>query len=240
MDALEYRAALVRETGLLAGAARSDLRARVTHCPEWDVADLVAHVIAVFEFWHAIGTRAVATPEDYEAQRRVPDDELATRLVAAADALATSVYPLDPATPVWSWSAQKNVAFIHRRMAQEIAVHRWDGERAVGVTTPIDPALATDGIDEFLRIHLPSDPEQLAGPLDRLCFETTDTNASWTVAVGADQVEVVDGATGYDVLARAPAETLLLLQWMRTGVDDVAVDGDRDVLERFLARSDLS
>ncbi|MGH8978376.1 MAG: maleylpyruvate isomerase N-terminal domain-containing protein, partial [Acidimicrobiia bacterium] len=189
IDALDYRAALVRETDLLARVARTDLRARVTHCPDWDLADLVAHVIAVFEFWHAIGTRAVAGPEDYEAQPRVPDDELAARLVVAADALATTVYPLDPAIPVWSWSAQKNVGFIHRRMAQEITVHRWNGEQAVGDTTPIEPTLATDGIDEFLRIHLPADPDQLVGALDRVCFATTDTNTSWTVDVGGDRVE---------------------------------------------------
>jgi MDMPI C-terminal domain len=170
----------------------------------------------------------------------VPDNELAARLVVAADALATTVYPRDPAIPVWSWSAQKNVGFIHRRMAQEITVHRWDGEQAVGDTTPIEPTLATDGIDEFLRIHLPSDPDQLVGPRDRVCFATSDTDTSWTVAVGGDRVEVVDGATGSDVVARGPAETLLLLQWMRAGIDDVTVEGDPSVLERFLARSDLS
>ena len=93
---------------------------------------------------------------------------------------------------MWSWSAQKDVGFIQRRMAQESAVHRWDAELAVGAPNPIDADLAVDGVDEFLTLFLPAEEESLAGPIDRVRLETTDRDAGWTVTVGDGRCAVGD------------------------------------------------
>ena len=137
---LDYRAALQREVALFVCASRTDLTAQVVHCPEWTVADLTWHMCGVLRFWRAIGTGEITSPAD-EARvdyERVPDDELAALLEHEAVEITNTVYDIEPATPVWSWSAQKDVGFVQRRMAQESAVHRWDAELAVGAPNPID------------------------------------------------------------------------------------------------------
>ncbi len=237
---LDYRAALQREVALFVRASRTDLTAQVVHCPEWTVADLTWHMCGVLRFWRAIGTGEITSPAD-EARvdyERVPDDELAALLEHEAAEITNTVYDIEPATPVWSWSAQKDVGFVQRRMAQESAVHRWDAELAVGAPNPIDADLAVDGVDEFLTLFLPAEEESLAGPIDRVRLETTDRDAGWTVSIGDGRCAVGDGEA--DAVARAAASDLLLLLWTRREASTVAVEGDESVLARFLARSDLT
>ncbi|SCK59943.1 TIGR03083 family protein [Streptomyces sp. SceaMP-e96] len=64
----------------------------------------------------------------------------------AADAFAAT----DPDAPMWAWGVDQHARFWMRRMLFETLVHRTDAERAVGRRPVIDPALATDGVDEFL------------------------------------------------------------------------------------------
>ena len=45
--------AIAREAGRMADAARLGLKPQVPGCPDWSVADLVAHVADVYEFWTA-------------------------------------------------------------------------------------------------------------------------------------------------------------------------------------------
>ena len=192
---LDYRAVVQREIALFVGASRTDLTAQVVHCPEWTVADLTWHMCGVLRFWRAIGTGEITSPAD-EARvdyERVADDQLASLLEHEADAITRTVYDIDPAKPVWTWSAQKNVGFIQRRMAQESAVHRWDAELAVGAPNPIDADLAVDGIDEFLTLFLPAEEESLAGAIDVVRLEPTDRDAGWTVTVGDGRCDVGDG-----------------------------------------------
>ena len=83
-------------------------------------------------------------------------EEFERRSVALADAL--DGLPTD--FPIWNWFGidPPIPGFYHRRMAQEVAVHRWDAQAAAGATTPIDAALAADGIDEVLAGSSPSTP----------------------------------------------------------------------------------
>lgn len=60
----------------------------------------------------------------------------------------------DPAEAAWSWAAEQTVGFTFRRQAHEAPVHRLDAELAVGALTPLDPALAADGVDEALDAWL--------------------------------------------------------------------------------------
>ena len=77
-------------------------------------------------------------------------------LAAYDDAHASFVAALeaaDPAEPAHSWSgdpANHTVAFTYRRQAHEALIHRLDAELAAGAVTPLDTALAADGVDEAL------------------------------------------------------------------------------------------
>jgi hypothetical protein len=56
-----------------------------------------------------------------------------------------------PERPTWSFHhCDLSVDFWFRRMAHETVIHRIDAELAVGSVTPIDEALALDGVDEVL------------------------------------------------------------------------------------------
>ncbi len=147
----------------------------------------------------------------------------------------------DPATPHWTWTADKTTGFVVRRMAQETAVHRLDAERAAGRTYVIDPELASDGVDEFLFAFLRRGSTPTAPPLDgSVHLHCTDVAGEWLV--------VDDGAGGYvvtrehakgDAAIRGTANDLLLVLWRRLPLDAVEVIGDRAVAERFIARTDL-
>ena len=84
-------------------------------------------------------------PEGYDALLAAYDDAHAA-FVAALEAA-------DPAEPAYSWSgdpATTRSAFTYRRQAHEALIHRLDAELTAGAVTPLDPALAADGVDEAL------------------------------------------------------------------------------------------
>jgi hypothetical protein len=127
-------------------------------------------------------------------------------------------------------------------MAHETAVHRWDAELAVGDTTPIDPELAADGVDEWLTVHLDTDvtyrgPEvpRPAGPLHLHC---TDVPGEWWAALDGTDLTVVREHRKGDVAARGRAEDLLLVCWRRLPPSAVDVVGDAAVLQAWLDLSE--
>src|SRR5690606_21081055 len=96
---------------------------------------------------------------------------------ASASVTATSTQALleelsaqDPdASTMTRWSPPQPAGFWFRRMALEVAVHRYDAELTHGVPTPIDAGPAADGVDEALRIFLGGRPWRDTGtdePLD--------------------------------------------------------------------------
>jgi hypothetical protein len=120
-------------------------------------------------------------------------------------------------------------------MAQETAVHRWDGEVASGQTTPVDRGLAIDGIDEFVDVFLPEvNPSRDLGH-GSIHLHSTDGEGEWLITVDGSEVQVSRGHAKGDVAVRGSASDLLLVLWRRLPPADVEVLGDGSVLDRFLA-----
>ena len=171
-----------------------------------------------------------------------PDGDLAGWYDEGLARLLDVLERTPPDAPVWNWSAHepKTAAFWPRRMAQETAVHRWDAESAVGDLTPIDPALAADGIDEGLAVHLDSDaadpdePEPPAG-LGSLHLHCTDVAGEWWAVLAGRHLTVRREHAKGDVAARGRAEDLLLVCWRRRPPSAVDVVGDPTVLDAWLA-----
>lgn len=240
-----FLAAVEREGEALAVAAeRAGLGAPVPSCPDWRVADLVYHAGEVVHFWGSVvAERRTEEPEDAPPERPADADLLAWyrgQLASAAAALAAA----DPATPVWSWSPHGGSAgWVVRRMAQELAVHRWDGERAASEDPPpIDAELASDGIDEYLD-HFASWPYRDAVDLDgTVHLHCTDVEGEWLVRQpepGAGLTFTREHAKG-DVAVRGPASDLLLALWKRRPLDGLDTFGDADVARRLIDRTDLN
>lgn len=81
---------------------------------------------------------------------------------------------------MWAWGEDQHARFWARRMLFETLVHRVDAERAVGGESGIAPALAADGVDEFL-VNLPyagifaPAVSKLNGSGETLAFQCTDS-----------------------------------------------------------------
>ncbi|HEX2234740.1 MAG TPA: maleylpyruvate isomerase family mycothiol-dependent enzyme [Actinomycetota bacterium] len=234
-----YIDALERCGEELAEAAEGGLDAPVPSCPGWDVAELVWHTGDVHRFWERIvSLRARDRGGIPEAER--PDPlELLPWYRDGLERLVRTLRAADPAAEVWTWAPPHNAGFVQRRMAQETAVHAWDAQAAAGSPHPIETALASDGVDEFLDVFLPSDPERLSIGAERVHLHATDGGGEWTVTVREGSLDVDRSHGKGDAAVRASSSDLLLLLWRRRGPEGLEVFGDRAVLERFLARADL-
>lgn len=240
---LDYPAAVRRDGRALADAAEAAGPARpVVACPGWDVAELVWHLTAVHNFWGTIVADRLLDPEKVPPLPR-PDGfgALLDRFRRGVEWAAGVFAAADPATPVWTWARQQDTAFVIRHQAQETAVHRWDAERAAGRSFAIEPALAVDAIDEFFE-HSAAGRREGARPVGgSVHLHATDAPGEWTVGESADGVPAVEpGHRRAEAAVRATASDLLLLLYRRIEPGAVETHGDPGVLERFLARTDLS
>ncbi|GAA2135659.1 maleylpyruvate isomerase family mycothiol-dependent enzyme [Kitasatospora kazusensis] len=226
--------ALRRDGARLAEAAAGHLAAPVPSCPEWTVADLVGHTGAVHRFWTAVGSGELTDPSGYAPLPRPAEDGLIEWFTEGLELCAATLETLDPELPRWTWSDRKDVGFIQRRMAQEQAVHTWDGLAAAGRDEPVEPALAADGVDEFLA-HFARAKETAGLPEAGLHLHATDGPGEWWIRP-ADGGWRVDREHGKGAVAvRGTRSDLLLLLWRRRGADQLETFGDLAVLEDFLS-----
>jgi uncharacterized protein (TIGR03083 family) len=239
---LDFPAAVRRDGLALAEAAEAaGPAAPVEGCPGWDVAELVWHITEVHYFWGEIVARRLPDPEGVARLDRPEGfDALLARCRSGVEHLAEVLAAADPAEPLWTWAKRKDAGFVIRHQAQETAVHRWDAERAAGRAFTIDPALAADSIDEFFEQTAVWRVEGAARVGGTVHLHATDAAGEWTVAedhAGAFAVTLGHGKA--DAALRGPASDLLLVLYRRLEPRAVEAFGDRGVLERFLARTDL-
>ena len=240
MDSDQYLDVIAREgAATTAAAAKVGIAADVPSCPDWDVADLLAHTGRV----HRWVTEIVTT----RAQERVSrvgilaptDDDLLPWFDEGVRELVEALRATDPAERVWTWSTEQSAGFWRRRMAVETTVHRWDAESATGTPGAIDADVAADAIDEFLDVYLPSEEAPLPPGGGSIHLHRTDVDGEWGLTLEADAVRVERGHAHADVAVRGSAQDLLLLLWRRIPPDQLEVLGDRSVLDRFLGWMEL-
>ena len=237
-----------RFRAVLSGAAPS---APVPGCPAWVSDDLLWHLTEVQDFWAWIVRHRPAGPDDYEQP-----DRPGTRadLLALFDqrsaALQDALEGVDPAEKAWTWSDDHTVAFVVRRQALEALVHRLDAEQTVGDVTPLDAALAGDGVEEVLDVMFGRVPEWGDfSPLPHfLRVDCTDTQTSVWVQLGRfsgtdpedevrydeDDIAVVpDPGVEPDAVISGPAATMLARLWRRGDGADLHLAGDLEIVDRF-------
>ncbi|MGV9350284.1 maleylpyruvate isomerase family mycothiol-dependent enzyme [Streptomyces spiralis] len=213
-----------RELDAFRDCLDGDLAAPVEHCGDWTLLDLTEH-LGGSNLWAAAAVtekhgdhKPAAGPRERAALIRW-FGEASQALYAALDT--------DPSTPAWTFHPPHTVGFWQRRRCMEALVHRWDAERALGISQPLDAVLAGEGVAEVFDTMA---PRQIARgrtqpPQAALRLEATDTGASWTYGPG----------TPVAVLT-APAESLLLLLWGRMPLDGggFAWHGDEQAGRRIL------
>ncbi len=171
----------------------------------------------------------------------LPVDEAFAAVATFASERAAELHRVladtDPATPVWSWTPQRDVAWVTRRMAHETAVHRVDAEHAAGGEHRLAPELAADGIDEFLEFFFPLAARRRAAarrqraPALHRCRRRVDRAADEDGghSVARDHAKA-------DAALRGEAHDLLMVLWRRSPLDSVTVFGDADLATAFVNR----
>ena len=225
-----------------------DLTVDVPTCPGWSIADLVEHT-GIIHRWAAEMVRQLSA-ERLDRERMdvpvPPPEARADWLADGAGEVVAAFRAADPDAPMWAWGADQHARFWPRRMLHETTVHRADAELALGREPVIEPAVAVDGVDEFLE-NLPyaarfrPHVRELKGSGQSLHFHCTDADGEWTIRLSSDGFSCSrDHATG-TVAVRGSAADLLLLLYGRRAVDDGRFEcfGDEALLGWWLEHSAL-
>src|SRR5262249_43068525 len=139
--------------GTLAGiASTADLITTVPTCPDWTLRQLITHTGRAHRWAAAIVATQAAEPIPF---REVPDgrlpDDPAKQPAWVRDGAARLAEAVSTGSgPVWTHLGPGAPSYWARRMAHETAVHRADGEIAVGTRPEINPVVAANGIAEWL------------------------------------------------------------------------------------------
>lgn len=234
-----YYVLIDADTERLLAMGERGLTEQVPCCPGWDVAQVVWHTAGVYE--HKVRVMADNAwpdpwpPADFDAR-----EELAF-LREAKDDLFAEFARHDVAEQTTTFSADDTtIGFWIRRMALEVAVHRYDAELAHRDLTPISDDLSLDGIDELLRV-------MLAGPwwdarvqtrhrVDAL-VAVESAGQRWLCDVREKSVAIVPGAAGEAAATVAgDPQAVFLWLWGRVDGGAVTLSGDLDVVSEFRHR----
>lgn len=193
----------------------------IAACPGWDATVLAVHVGTTWRWSTKIVAERLLSPAKVDPDPGLTSHQAAgwleVGLVEALDALRSC----PPDEPVWGFGLRPRTAeFWRRRQAMETVVHRVDAELATGRLAPVDPAVASDGIGEFIDVLLPRMYRGQGTPAGQLRVEARDTGHSWQTGDPSGAVATLSGL----------AEDLLLVLWGRRDIATVASRGDPAVL----------
>jgi uncharacterized protein (TIGR03083 family) len=222
------------------------LDAPIAACPGWDLRGLTAHLGMVHR-WARHAAANAAPPESFDAFAPGADldaEALASWLEAGADELVATLRTIDLDGPTWHPFPVPRLGRVWpRRQAHETSIHRWDAEIAAGLEpTPIDPELASDGIDEYFEVAIPRvvKREGITLPAGSIHLHCTDTHGEWLVTAEPEYTVVRAHQKG-DAALRGPAQALLLRLWSRDSpdADQLSPVGDEEVLAGWMALTGL-
>jgi uncharacterized protein (TIGR03083 family) len=250
---IDHLAVIERESARFAEATASlDSGGAVPSCPEWDVADLMWHLAEVQYFWGSIVEGLLTDPGGVEDLERPDDDDLADLVEAMSSRLVAAIGARNPDDACWSWhTGGETVGWVRRRQAHEALIHRVDADLAAGNATDVDEILATDGVDEMIRVMLDaSDLPEWSEYHDAgttAVIEVTGRGASWALELGRftgespntgkvyddPVVKLVSGVDTPSAVITGSGVDLDLWLWGRGPVDRLTVEGDRSVADHI-------
>ena len=239
----------VAQTSLLvSGVADADLSVPVPATPDWTLNQLLRHLGYAHRWIEQLvreriphADRSLSKAHSVDSYAGETAAVLGPWLTEGAELLASAMRGVSPDEPIAVlFPGEPGPRFWSRRMAHETWVHRHDAFEALGLPFEVDPAVAADGLWEWMNVGLrivhQRRPEfgEVLGEGGTLVFEATDAEARWLVDLtGTAPVARQDGGSGA-VTVRGPAADLVLALYRRRGLEKLDVTGDAVLLKRFL------
>ena len=240
MDRARYIELLAEDGALLLQAARAtDLDNPVPPCPGWTVRDAVTHTADVYVDKMTIISLRGGKTETWPPER--PDGwEPISYYEQSLNRLLDTFATMDDDAPAATWWPSDNKAGLWvRRMAQETCVHRYDVQTGAGSVTPVDAELATDGVDEILKLFLVGpwwDDDKWEQP--DLCgkYVVSTGGRTWQAVMEPRKVTVTEDVEGEaDATISGDPSNVLLWLWGRVPESDVTIEGDASKFRQRLA-----
>lgn len=232
-------ATIKRDSAALAAVAEDHGDAAIEHCPGWDMIELVHHMGSVQRWATAILTTGELAPPP-ERQELPTGSAAAEYLRDSTSRLLEAIAEVNQSDPAWNFTSAPQVKeFWLRRQANEIAVHRWDGEHAAtGDPTPLRPEVAADVIDEYVTrlVDRVIDREGLSldGIEGDVHLHCIDVAGEWTFEAIDGLFVVTAEHRKSAVAARGTAHDLALLLYGRTDQSNLEIFGEPAVLQQWL------
>ena len=154
----------------------------------------------------------------------------------------------------WTWwgdsQSPQTCGAVARHQLQEISLHTYDAQVALGATQPLPDEVALDGVDEFLSTccattaawpHEPAaiDYHAAEGRSWRLGLSAEGARVNRLPLPGAMDATAASasggGPDGADASARGAAGALVLAMYGRVPVDSLTLDGDRRLFDLLIA-----
>lgn len=244
-----------RAATLLDGLGADDWTREVPACPGWNVRKVARHIGTAHRWAAAIVRSPDQTPVSPRSLALGFPDSYAGYgdwiREGVAD-LARAVHEAGPDKLVWSWGPDPYARFWSRRMLHETAVHRADIELALGRTPGFDPAVAADGIDEFLTV-LPAAAafapkvRTLTGDGETLHLHATDGDpaapaeerAEWLITLEPHGFRWRRAHAKGAAAVRGPVGELYLFAWGRRapGAAQIEALGDHTLLDHWVTNA---
>ena len=226
----------------LLAAAETDWSRPIPHCPAWDAAGLVGHMGGILAWMARIVTTGEPVPRRDRETPPAGHAALASWYSAHLDRTVGILTATPADSPAWTFSSrgERRAGWWRRRLAVELAIHRWDAQHAacLGAAVPprpLDAAVAAAGIEEFVTEFLPGllaqpDPSGLAGTLH---LHATDGPSEWWADLDARADAAVTGHARADTAVQGTESDLLLWLTNREPVPSIEVHGQHETAARW-------
>jgi uncharacterized protein (TIGR03083 family) len=227
----------------LLAAARTDWSRPVPDCPGWDAAGLVGHMGAILGWMARIVTTGQPVPRRDRETPPADREALTAWYSTHLDRTIAVLTATPPESPVWTFSSvgDQRAGWWRRRLAVELAIHRWDAQHAAGPGTtatvaPLDGDVAAAGIEEFVTEFLPGLLAQpgVEGLTGSVRLHATDGASQWWVNLDdRDRAVAVPGHRTADTVIRATRSDLLLWLTNRQGAAALEISGPPEAATRW-------
>ncbi|RZS79943.1 uncharacterized protein (TIGR03083 family) [Motilibacter rhizosphaerae] len=237
LQLMDERSAAFRE----AVGAAPDLGVPVPTCPGWSLADLVQHLCEGRRRWAATVAAGPAVAPPALPDPVVPQgrEALLSWFTTSTEDLLDALRDAGPDRGCWTWwgtsQSPPTAGAVARHQLQQVAVHTYDAQVAVGMPRTLPEEVALDGVDEFLSTCVATTtpwPHD-AAVLDYHAVE----GRSWRTAFSADGARtsrLAPGAPPADASVEGTAHELVMLCYGRISADALRLEGDGRVLQQLI------